>query len=209
MVRSLQSGCFKSLLFLVAGIFVLITGHFVYVSLQSVFDRCYLPWQLDYNYSHYLTVKDNEYKSTTRSKSVETVDAIRIYKEKSKRYEWYGLRELFKKELVFETKDRRYIREFVLAAQKWMDIGDSSIPVEDRFKASEGCGWAYYKEREFDWFYVVMFDNTFKRAGYFITNFCKSQDKEYMQILVSDTSGFGPIHYYNESLISIFRAIYP
>jgi hypothetical protein len=201
MVKPLQSRYFKLLL-------VLITGIFVYALVKSVCNHDNLPWQLDYNYSLYLTVDDSGYEHMTGSKSADTADALRIYKVRSKRYEWYGLKELFKKELVFETKDRRYIREFVLAAQKRMEVGDSSVPVEDRFPASDGCEWGHLKEREFDWFYVIMFDNTFKRAGYFLTHACKSQDKEYMQILVPDTSGFGPISYYNESLVPIFMAIH-
>lgn len=200
MVKPLQSKYFKLLL-------VLITGIFVYVLIQFVCDHDNLPWQLDFKYSLYLTVDDSGYEHMTESKSSDTVDALRIYKVRSKRYGWYELGELFKKELVFETKDRRYVREFVLAAQKRMEVGDWEDSVMDTEEASEGCGWAYYKEREFDWFYVVMFDNTFMRAGYFAALVCKSRDKEYINVLVPDTSGFGPVSYYNEFLVPVFRAL--
>lgn len=189
MVKPLQSKYFKLLL-------VLIIVIFIYVLVEFVCNQCSqgnLPWRLDYNYSHYLTVKDVEYASTPGFKITDTVDGLRIYKERSKGYEWYGLKNLFKKELVFETNDRRYIREFVLAAQKRIEVGDWEDSVMDTDEASQGCGRGHWKEREFDWFYVVMFDNTFMRAGYFLTIACKSQDKEYMKILVADRSGFGPI----------------
>lgn len=189
----------------------LITVVFIYFLVEVVYEQCSqcdLPWRLDSDYTHYLTIMTNEYPSTPGSDIYDTVDGLRIYKERSTDYEWYGLENLFKKELVFETKDKRYIKEILLAIQKWMSVGDWEDAIMSTEEASEGCGRGHLKERgESDWFYVVMFDNTFKRAGYFLALPCKTQDKEYMNILVPDTSGFGPISYYNETLIPIFSKI--
>lgn len=203
MVRPLQSKYITLSL-------LLITVICVYLLVEFVCNRCSqgnLPWHLDYNYSRYLTVKANEYASIHGTESYATVDGLRIYKERSKDYEWYGLESLFKKELVFEAKDKDYIRKFILAAHNRLVVGDWEDSVMDTEEASKGCGRSNSKGQELDWFYVVMFDNTFMRAGYFLMIACKSPDKEYMNILVSDTSGFGPIAYYNESLLPIFRAI--
>ncbi|NIR17919.1 MAG: hypothetical protein GWN86_30075 [Desulfobacterales bacterium] len=73
--------------------------------------------------------------------------------------------------------------------------------------ASKGCGQGHWKSQEFDRYYVVMFDNTFMRAGYFMVVLCKTQDMEYVNILMPDTSGFGPISYYNKELVPIFSEI--
>ncbi len=204
MVKSLKFilfKLFKLLLVLIAVVFIYFLAEIVYEQCS----QCNLPWRLDYNYTHYLTIKTNEYPSTPGFDIYDTVDGLRIYKERSIDYEWYGLKNLFKKELVFETTDRRYIKEILLAKQKWMVVGDWEDAIMTTEEASEGCGRR--QERELDWFYVVMFDNTFMRAGYFLTTFCKSRDKEYMNILVIDSSGFGPISYYNESLIPIFSKL--
>lgn len=188
MVKPLRSSLFKLPL-------VLIIGMFIYLLVKAGCSRETHPWQLDHKFSRHLTIMAPEYKKMTGSEISGTVDALSIYKVTSKSYQWYGLGELFKKELVFETKDKHYINGFILAAQERTDIDDSN-----------GC-WADIKKRESDKFYVVMLDNTIKRAGYFLATFCKSQGKEYGMILVPDSSGFGPIVYHNESLIPIFRTM--
>lgn len=152
-----------------------------------------MPWQLDLQYSRYLTVMASEYEKMSGTKSANTVDALRIYKITDKGYKWYNLKELFTKNLVFETKDKQFIRNFVLTAQE--DVRDLN-----------SCN-RVYRNLEFDQFYVVMFDNTFMRTGYFLFTVCHSRGKEYGEILVPDESGFGPIGYYNESLISILKTI--
>jgi hypothetical protein len=177
---------------------VLIIGIIAYLFFPS-FKRDKIPWQMDWDYSYYLT----GYKSVAGTESDDIVDALRIYKVTRKGYEWYGLEVLFKKELAFETRDKRYIREFVLAVEKWMDAGYYGAP----FDASEGCRRTHSEEQESDKFYVVMFDNTFMRAGYFLMLACKSQDKEYLKILVPDASGFGPMVHYNESLVPLFNKL--
>lgn len=174
---------------------ILIIGLFIYPLGQTGCDRNNIPWQLDLKYSRYLTVMGPEYERMTGTKSADTVDAIRIYKITDKRYQWYSIRELFKKDLVFETKDKLYIKQIVMAAQE--DIKDL-----------QGCN-RVYKNQEFDQFYVVMFDNTFMRIGYFLLTVCSVQGKEYREIRVPDESGFGPIVYHNESLISILKTIHP
>lgn len=194
-----------SLLKLLSALTILtIIAIFVHYLVFYVCNRDNLPWQMDWDYSYYLTVKEGEYEFMTGVKSADTVDALRVYKVTRKHYEWYGLEELLEKEVVFETKEKPFIRKFILSAQKWMDVDDSSVPVEDRFPASERCRKAWSKEEESDKYYVVMFDNTFMRAGYFLLFVCENQDKEYLEILVPDTSGFGPIAYYNDSLFPIF-----
>jgi hypothetical protein len=81
-----------------------------------------------------------------------------------------------------------------------MDTGDRDTPDEDRFPASEGCRGAFSKTPDKDVYYVVMFDNTFKRAGYFLAAYCKDQGKEYMGIMIPGTEGEDPVVYNNETL---------
>ena len=90
-----------------------------------------------------------------------------------------------------------------------VDVGRGLGGCNHEYRRGFGGVWpgSFKGAGESDWFYVVMFDNTFKRAGYFLALPCKTQDKEYMNILVPDTSGFGPISYYNETLIPIFSKI--
>ena len=89
-----------------------------------------------------------------------------------------------------------------------MKIGDwGKDTVMETEEASDGCGRRHLKERKIDWHYVIMFDNTFMRVGYFLTIPCKSQDREYMNILVHDSSGFGSVSYYNEPMIPFIKPL--
>lgn len=190
---------------------VLVTVMLILVMLYYVCIQCgkgNLLWHLDYNYTYSQTIQGPEYATTPGFKATDIVDGLRIYKERRKGYGWYGLRELLEKELVFETNDKDYIVEFLRAAHQWMMVGDWEDKVMDTEEASKGCGQGHWKEQEFDRFYVVMFDNTFMRAGYFMVVLCNSQDREYINILMPDKSGFGPISYYNDSLIPILRKIH-
>ena len=150
---------------------------------------------MDWEYSRSLVLSNT---------SADTVDGLRIYKETREHYEWYGLEELLGKELVFETEDKTYIRKFVLAAQEWID----TTGIEDvNDRASLGCGWLSSRWRESVKYYVVMFDNTFKRAGYFMVVLCDNQEEPHMEISLAEDEGFSHMMYYNEALIPILREI--
>ena len=167
---------------------------FVFIFIQSGCNNNSIPWELDFKYSRYLTSMADEYVQLTGAKSADTVEAIRIYKVTGKRFQWYSLKELFAKELAFETKDKDFIKQFVLASQE---------DVKDLTGCDIGNG-----NKEIDQFFVVMVDNKSNRIGYFALNVCMNQNKEYRKILIPDESGFGPIIYYNKSLVSILKTIH-
>ncbi|NIR17920.1 MAG: hypothetical protein GWN86_30080 [Desulfobacterales bacterium] len=108
MVRPWQSKSFRLLSVLAAILLFL-------VLLDYVCTQCgkgNILWHHDYNYTYFLTIENPEYATAPGFRVIDIVDGLRIYKEKRKGYMWFGLRELFEKELVFETNDKRYIREF-------------------------------------------------------------------------------------------------
>ena len=121
-----------------------------------------IPWRLDAEYSMYLTIMATNYKTMTGSNSSDTVDAIRIYRIRQKHSDMYDLSKLFTKELVFETKDKQFIKRFILAAQ------DEIMHVENCFRSQDQ-----------ETFHIAAFDNTFMRAGYFLFNVCNVKGDEY------------------------------
>lgn len=167
---------------------------FVFIFIQSGCDNNSIPWKLDFKYSRYLTSMADEYEQITGVKSADTVEVLRIYKVTGNGFQWYSLKELFAKELVFETKDKYFIKQFVLASQE---------NEKDLTRCDIGN-----KNKETDHFFVVMIDNKSNRIGYFGLNVCINQNKEYRKILIPDESGFGPIIYYNKSLVSILKTIH-
>lgn len=145
-----------------------------------------MPWRLDSEYSMFLTIMAPNYKAMTYSDISDTVDAIRIYRINQKHDDMYSLSELFTKELVFETKDKKFIRKIILAAQDEIMHADC-IRIQDQ-----------------ETYHVIAFDNTFMRAGYFIINICKGNGNEYGIVRPLQKRGGSSI-YYNKSLIQIFK----
>jgi len=164
------------------------------------------PWRLDPGYSMYLTAKAEDYREMTRTDISNTVDAILVVETKQKDYEMYNLFELFTARLVSETPDKRFkvkssarvfetmdanlIRKFVSAAQEQAVHAGDCKDIRDR-------------NGEIEVFHVVAFDNTFMRAGYFLSGRCRSGGDEYIKVVVPRKRS-APAVYFNKPLLEFF-----
>ena len=119
--------------------------------------------------------------------SASTVDGMLIYKIPNKRDRFFSLEELFERDILYESRDKEFIRKFLEAAQ------DGVNPM-----TTEAC--------QIDWneaaFHVILLDNTFMRAGYFLFRTCKNADYGTV-FTMRDTS------YRTKSLLPLIRAIDP
>jgi hypothetical protein len=89
----MKSKFFKFLLLL------LIVGVSIDYAFSYIYARGHSPWDDDYRFLSSLDAGN--------------VDGIRVYKTRNKGKKWYSLKEVSRKEVVFETKDKRRIKEFV------------------------------------------------------------------------------------------------
>lgn len=143
-------------------------------------------WRLDSEYSEYLTITAPNYKAKMGHNSADTVDALRIYKVDQKHNDMYSLSELFTKELVYESKDKKVIREFLLAGQEVIMHLDCK------------------RDQDEETFHIIALDNTFMRTGYFLVNVCNVNGAKYA-IIHPLQKGGGSSIYYNKALIPIFE----
>jgi len=154
-------------------------------------DQIKAPWRLDSKYADYLTTFASTYKAITGHGSASTVDGMLIYKigdkipNKANRI--FSLEELFERDILYESRDKEFIRKFLEAAQ------DHLKPIP-----TEAC--------QIDWneaaYHVILLDNTFMRAGYFLFRTCKNADFGTV-FTMRDTS------YRTKSLLPLIRAIDP
>jgi hypothetical protein len=154
-------------------------------------DKAKSPWRLDSKYADYLTGMASTYKSITGHGSASTVDGMLIYKIANKvppaANRFFSLEELFERDILYESRDKEFIRKFLEAAQ------DDVKPIP-----TEAC--------QIDWseaaFHVILLDNTFMRAGYFLFRPCKNAD--YGTVFsMRDTSNR------TKALLPLIRAIDP
>jgi hypothetical protein len=117
-----------------------------------------------------------------------TVDAIRIYRTFQKHDDIFGLDDLFKKDLVFESKDKQFVERIVIAAQQTIMHLDC-----ERNPAGEH-------------FHVVLLDNKEMRAGYFLLIRCEGGQ---YAIIRSLQKGGGSSIYYNSSLLQLLNKELP
>ncbi|MSP36902.1 MAG: hypothetical protein EXR70_00245 [Deltaproteobacteria bacterium] len=154
-------------------------------------DKWKAPWRLDSKYSDYLTTMAWDYKMIAGHGSANTVDGMLIYKIGDKipngANRIFSLEELFERDILYESRDKEFIRKFLEAAQ------DEVKPTP-----TEAC--------QIDWneasLHVILLDNTFMRAGYFIFRTCKNADNGTVF-----TMRF--THYRTKSLVPLIRAIDP
>ena len=118
----------------------------------------------------------------------DTADAMRIYKTKGTENRKFDLSYLLTEDFIYETKDKTLIKEFISTAQETI----INIP-----KCSE------HRDRET--FHLLVFDNTFMRAGYFLVIKC-TVDNEKFGIISPLQKGGGSI-YYSRSVITILEKI--
>ena len=143
-------------------------------------------WRLDYEYSEYLTIMSTDYKSRYGYNSSDTVDGLRIYRTKQKHYDMYSLNELFSKELVYESKDKQFIKNFIEASQEAI--------------MSLNC----VSDNEKETFHIIAFNNKSMHAGYYLVNVCSSNSLKYVIIHPLQKEGGSSI-YYNSSLIPLLK----
>src|SRR5262245_53532662 len=145
------------------------------------------PWRVDAVYTDYLTVMASTYKDIMGVGSSSTVDGMRIYKISNERNNMFSLDELFKRDFLYESRDKEFIRKFLEAAQ-------------DNTKGIGNCQFDPNEAR----LHMILLDNTFMRAGYFLFMTCKIADREYgvVKTLHGD-------FYLTKSLLPLIRAIDP
>jgi hypothetical protein len=145
------------------------------------------PWLQDAIYTEYLTMNAADYKLMTGYSSASTVDGLRIYKIANPRPDMFKLDDLLKRDFRYESRDKELIRKFLEAAQD--RIGSMGGCKEDPNEAS---------------YHVILNDNTFMRAAYFVLTICKSSDGEYGLVYLPDGA-----QYSTSSLLRLMRSIDP
>jgi len=145
------------------------------------------PWRIDSEYSENLTIMATNYAAKTGYNIADTIDSIRIYRIPTKKKDMYRLSTLFKEDLVFETKDKQFIKQFILSAQ-------------DTIMSLHGC----YENQDQETFHIVVLDNTLKRAGYFMYSLCTIKEGRY-GIVVPLQKGGGSSIYFNKALVPILE----
>jgi hypothetical protein len=151
-------------------------------------DQVKSPWRLDPTYSDYLTIMASNYKEMTGHGSASMVDGMLIYKISNERTNMFSLDDLFKRESRFDSRDKEFIRSFLEAAQAKV------------FRPSGECK----SDPNEATLHVILLDNTFMRAGYFLFMTCKTADSEYGVVQTLR----GP-SYYTKSLLPMIRSIDP
>ncbi len=146
------------------------------------------PWRLDAVYSDYLTTFASTYKDIMGHGSASTVDGMRIYKISNQRNKMFSLDELFERDFLYESRDKEYIRKFLEAAQ------------DNAMRSPGDCQFDPNEAR----LHVILLDNTFMRAGYFLFRTCKIADSEY-GVVKTLRGGV----YLTKSLLPLIRAIDP
>lgn len=155
-------------------------GILVYPLLKSGYNTNKTPWRLDAEYSEQLTID----AGISGSLIAKTVDVIRVYRTFQKHDDMFSLSELFKKDLVFESTDKQFIQRFVLAAQQIIMHIDCK------------------KNKDNEYYHVILLDNKQMRAGYFL--FIRCESGQYAIVRSLQKSGEASI-YYNSSLLQIFK----
>ena len=161
-----------------------------FLLLNTIFISCSddineIQWKIDVEYSFSLTSAGRSYKILNAENPYNTVDEIRIYKIVEGGRSMYSLSDLFKKELIYKTKDKQNIKNIVLAAQEVI----REVP-------------GLKHKRSVENYHVVMLDNDKMRAGCFI--YCTRQidDTIYGEIMSYQP---GSSFYHNEELLQVFE----
>lgn len=165
---------------IISSLLILCIGVVVYPLLKSGCNTNKTPWHLDAKYSEQLTI-DAGMDGSAISK---TVDAIRIYRNQQKHDDMYSLPELFEKDLLFESTDKKLIQRFVLAGQQIIMHIDCN------------------RNKENEYYHVILLDNKQMRAGYYL--FIRCEGEQYA-IIRSLQKGGGSNIYYNSSLLQNFK----
>lgn len=165
---------------IIFSILILGTSFLAYPLLKSGYNSK-TSWRLDADYSEQLTIDSG----ITGSIQANTVDVIRIYRTFQKHDDMFSLHELFKKDLVFESADKQFIKKFILAAQQIIMHIDCN------------------RNKDGEYFHVVFLDNKQMRAGYFL--FIRCESDQYAIVRSLQKSGGANI-YYNSSLLQIFKS---
>jgi len=147
------------------------------------------PWRLDSLYSEYLTIKAPNYRAMTGNDIADTADAMRIYKTQKTDREMFSLPHLLNEDPIYESKDKQLIRGFISAAQ-------------ETIMNAPNC----FEHRDPVVFHVVIFDNTFMRAGYFLVIKCTSDNEKFGMISPLMKGGGGSI-YYSRSIITVLEKL--
>jgi len=135
-------------------------------------------WKLDATYSEYLTIRSTNYKTITGNEIADTVDAIQIYKTIGSSNDFLSLSELLKKELVFENRDGKLIKSFLLAANTVIDNAGHC----DNINTNR--------------FHVLLFDHTLMRVGYFLYRGCMNNEGRKYGVIMSLQKGGGSSIYH-------------
>lgn len=148
-----------------------------------------IPWRLDSLYSEYLTIKAPNYRAMTGNDIADTADAMRIYKTRRTSREMFSLSHLLNEDPIYESKDKQLIKGFISAAQ-------------ETIMNAPNC----FEHRDPDTFHVVVFDNTFMRAGYFLVIKCTANNEKFGIISPLMKGGGGSI-YYSRSIITFLEKL--
>lgn len=187
MVKSTKKGKRKNAFLYLLKFFILcISAIFIFISSDILIDEyksSKIPWQIDYDYSFALA----------SSNAIEDeVDTLRIYRTSGKRKALrpkYIKHKLFGQELVFETKDRGFIRRFISAIQEDIMRVDNCRAV----RGENGKG---------EVFHVVALHEKSMRAGYLFLDRCRTDTgEEYIICETIYSSGL----FYNKPLLGILR----
>lgn len=148
-----------------------------------------IPWRLDSLYSEYLTINASNYRAMTGNDIADTTDAMRIYKTSGTGRKMFSLSHVLNEDPIYESKDKQLIKGFISAAQETI----MSVP---------NC----FEHRDRDTFHILVFDNTFMRAGYFLVIKCTADNERFGIISPLQKGGGGSI-YYSRSVITILEKL--
>lgn len=156
-------------LFLLIALIVISLIYYTADVLFPIYSDIKIPWEMDPEYSFMLTANPKGYDhiSSGHGTLLDTVDAVRIYRIKGRRADrlMTTMAKLFRRELVFETKEKEFIERFIEATQAFSE----DVPI---------CMRQYDNEA----LHVVALDNTFMRAGYFVLTACEKGANDYFRI---------------------------
>lgn len=119
-----------------------------------------IPWRLDASYSEFLTISASNYKAMTGNDIGGSADAMRIYKTSGTGRKMFSLSHLLNEDPIYESNDKQFIEEFISSAQ-------------ETIMHAPNC----FEHRERDSFHILVFDNTFMRAGYFLVIKCTADNE--------------------------------
>ena len=142
-------------------------------------------WKTDSRYSWYLTISSSNYYRLTGTKSSDTVDVIQVYVTDKTDDPFLPLDVLWSKQLVYESREKRFIDRFFIAAQSETEV--------------DGCHWNLSDVV----FHVIAYDKMLMRVGYFHYYPCTIDEVQYGTIRPIDDPGI----YYTAELPKIFEEI--